>query len=185
MPTEKGKSPKSAKEQPIVVPETTPEQIDALAQNVLLSEFSVAEDLMFLRAQHGHGLTIKDLPKKYAEKKKQQPKSFLHECKAELFRERLLQMPEDKPRARLLDLEMHRQVAVEAEAKADVVEVSAVVVPPLLLQMSSVNDPPSRAHKRNLEQVGAGGRHCVCFGCESSVSEVLLWHSGVRPLGRV
>lgn len=153
MPTEKGKSPKAAKEPAIALPETTPEQIEALAKNILVSEFSIEEDILFLRAQQGHGLTIRELPKKYADKKKQQPKSFLHECKAEVFRERLLQMPEDKPRARLLEMELQRQLAMEAEAKADVVEVSAAVVPPLLLQLSSVSHPPIRGHKRNIEQV--------------------------------
>ena len=153
MSTEKGKSSKATKEQAVVLPETTPEQIDALAQNLLADEFSVAEDLLFMRAQHGHGLVIKDLPKRYAEKKKQQPKTYIHECKAEVFRERLLQLPEEKPRARLLEMELQRVLALEADAKADVVEVAAAVVPPLLLQLSSVNEAPSRAHKRNLEQV--------------------------------
>ena len=90
---------------------------------------------------------------KDTKKKKQQPKTYMHECKAELFRERLLQLPEEKPRARLLEMELQRVVALEADAKADVVEVAAAVVPPLLLQLSSVNEAPSRAHKRNLEQV--------------------------------
>ena len=150
MPKDKGKSPK-AKEQ-VVVPEATPEQIDAMAVGVLATEFSIAEDLLFLRAQQGHGLAIKDLPKRYAEKKKQQPKSYMHECKPEVFRERLLQLPEEKQRARLLEMELHRQISIEAEAKADVVEVTASTIPTLLLQISSVNDPPARAHKRNLEQ---------------------------------
>jgi hypothetical protein len=101
MPKE-GKSPKAAKELAAALPETTQEQIEALAHSVLVSEWSIAEDLMFMRAQQGHGLTVRDLPKKYAEKKKQQPKTFIHENKAELFRERLLQLPEDKPRSRLL-----------------------------------------------------------------------------------
>jgi hypothetical protein len=155
MPTEKGKSPKAAKEPVAAAPEVTPEQIESLAQSTLADEFSVVEDLMLMRAQQGHGLTMKDLPKKYAERKKQQPKSYFHECKAEVFRERLLQLPEDKPRARLLEMELQRVLALEADAKADVVEVTAAVIPPLLLQLSSVNDPPCRAHKRNLEQVRA------------------------------
>ena len=132
--------------------DATPEQIDALASSVLASEFTIAEDLLFMRAQQGHGLAIKDLPKRYSEKKKQQPKTYLHDCKPEVFRERLLQLPEEKQRTKLLDMELNRQIAIEAEAKADVVEVVAATVPTMLLQLSSVNDPPGRAHKRNLEQ---------------------------------
>lgn len=153
MPTEKGKSPKAAKEAAIALPETTPEQIDTLARGILVSDFTIAEDVLLMRAQQGQGLTIRDLPKTYAAMKKAQPKVFLHECKADVFRERLLQMPEEKQRTRLLDMELQRLLAVEAEAKADVVEVSAASFPPLLLQLSSTTAPPFRAHKRNLEQV--------------------------------
>jgi hypothetical protein len=171
MPTEKLKASKSTKELPPLVPETPAEEIDSVAFNLLSKEFSLAEDLLFLRAQQGHGVTIKDLQKKYTEKKKLQPKSYFHPCKPELFRERLLQLPEDKPRARLLELELQRQLALEAEAKADVVEVSAPTIPPLLLQLSSVNDPPCRAHKRNLEQVA-----CVVnsFNCVAVYSLLTL-----------
>jgi hypothetical protein len=176
MPTEKGKSPKAAKEPAIALPETTPEQIEALAKNILVSEFSIEEDILFLRAQQGHGLTIRELPKKYADKKKQQPKSFLHECKAEVFRERLLQMPEDKPRARLLEMELQRQLAMEAEAKADVVEVSAAVVPPLLLQLSSVSHPPIRGHKRNIEQVRCRRAIFLHFEAFTMCRGARRWH---------
>jgi cyclophilin family peptidyl-prolyl cis-trans isomerase len=41
----------------------------------------------------------------------------------------------DKPRARLLEMELQRQIAMEAEAKADVVEVTAAVVPPLPMSL--------------------------------------------------
>lgn len=175
MPTEKGKSPKAAKEPAIVLPETTPEQIDALARGILVSDFTIAEDLLLMRAQQGQGLTIKDLPKTYAAMKKAQPKVFLHECKAEVFRERLLQMPEEKQRTRLLDMELQRAIAVEAEAKADVVEVSAASFP-LLLQLSSTSAPPFRAHKRNLEQV-------MCARCMSRSLSFSTLSPGLRGGG--
>jgi hypothetical protein len=183
MPTEKGKSPKPAKEPSIELPETTPEQIDALARGILVSDFTIAEDLLLLRAQQGQGLTIRDLPKTYAVMKKAQPKVFLHECKAEVFRERLLQMPEEKQRTRLLDMELQRLLAVEAEAKADVVEVSAASFPPLLLQLSSTTAPPFRAHKRNLEQVmctppaaypSASASACPAQPCRQGCEELAL-----------
>lgn len=183
MPTEKGKSPKAAKEAAIALPETTPEQIDALARGILVSDFTIAEDVLLMRAQQGQGLTIRDLPKTYAAMKKAQPKVFLHECKADVFRERLLQMPEEKQRTRLLDMELQRMLAVEAEAKADVVEVSAASFPPLLLQLSSTTAPPFRAHKRNLEQVMCTARCLLHAPRPQPQPAALNLSSGLRGAG--